>query len=182
MIFASAAKNLVPGDTNHRIDVFMRDLGHHSTLLVSRGRAGAPANGDSRPKGISSFGRHVAYDSSASNLVAPDTNGQYDVVVRDIATTGQDRISVSTDGAQANEPSYRPAISGAGRFVAFDSYATNLVPTHERRFGRLSRRPQDGQHKSGYRSNRVAFRPVRHWTLMAERAAPTLLRMTFGPG
>jgi hypothetical protein len=126
--FGSAATNLVPGDTNRRVDVFVRDRANHTTILVSRGRGGVPADGDSRANGISSTGRYVAYDSSASNLVAHDSNQQYDVFVRDITTFRQDRVSVSTDGAQANAASFRPAISGGGRYVAFDSYATNLVP------------------------------------------------------
>ncbi len=126
--FGSAAANLVPGDTNHHVDVFVRDRIAGTTSLVTRGRGGAPADGDSRANGISRTGRYVAYDSFATNLVAHDTNGAYDVFVRDLSTTSQERVSVPTGGGQANAESFRPAISGNGRYVAFDSYATNLVP------------------------------------------------------
>jgi hypothetical protein len=125
--FASRASNLVRGDTKRRADVFAHNVTTDGTILVSRALAGERADGDSRPNGISASGRFIAYDSGASNLVHHDDNDQYDVFVRDTMKLKSERISVPADGGWADGPSYRPAISANGRFVAFDSYATNMV-------------------------------------------------------
>ena len=84
------------------------------------GRRGAPTS--------SADGRLVAFDSLASNLVPGDANGFDDVFVRDRATGTTQRVSVASDGTQGNNISSSPAISGDGRFVAFVSNASNLVP------------------------------------------------------
>jgi Tol biopolymer transport system component len=76
---------------------------------------------------ISPDGRFVAFESSASNLVAGDTNGRTDVFVHDRLTGITTRESVSSAGAQGNFESYAPSISADGRFVAFASTATNLI-------------------------------------------------------
>lgn len=125
--FASAASNLVPGDTKRHVDVFAHNIKTDGTILVSRALAGKRANGDSRPNGISANGRFIAYDSGASNLVKDDENGAYDVFVRDTTHPRSERISVPAGGGWADGPSFRPAISNGGRYVAFDSYATNMV-------------------------------------------------------
>lgn len=77
---------------------------------------------------VSGSGRYVAFDSSASNLVSGDTNGSYDVFVRDRVAGTTRRVSVSTDGVQGDRGSGLPEISRDGRFVVFSSDATNLVP------------------------------------------------------
>ena len=77
---------------------------------------------------ISADGRFVAFDSEATNLVPGDTNDASDVFVRDRQTGTTRRVSVSSGGAQGNGASFDPAISADGRFVAFNSDATNLVP------------------------------------------------------
>jgi Tol biopolymer transport system component len=76
---------------------------------------------------ISSDGQIVAFDSNATDLVAGDTNGVFDVLVRDRGAGTTQRVSVSSAGAQANDLSATPDVSGNGRFVAFGSGATNLV-------------------------------------------------------
>ena len=126
--FASAATNLVAGDTNGFADVFVRDRDSSTTRLVSMSRDGGPANGNSRPGGMGIDGRLVVFDSEASNIVSRDSNGAYDVFIRNVSTGTQSRLSVSGSGGQANGPSFRPSISAQGGIVAFDSYATNLVP------------------------------------------------------
>lgn len=126
--FASAATNLVAGDTNGFTDVFVRDRDNSTTQLVSMARDGRPANGNSRPGGMGNDGRLIVFDSDASNIVSPDTNGAYDVFIRNVSTGTQNRLSVSSTGGQANGPSFRPSMSAQGGIVAFDSYATNLVP------------------------------------------------------
>jgi Tol biopolymer transport system component len=97
------------------------------TQRVSVSGGGAQANGGSNWPSLSADGRFAAFSSTASNLVAGDTNGQSDVFVRDRQTGATERVSVASDGSQANLESYSSAISADGRFVAFQSFATNLV-------------------------------------------------------
>src|SRR5205823_5466864 len=129
--FPSEATNLVPGDTNGVTDVFVRDRRTGTTERVSVSSAGAEANGTSFTPAISADGRFVAFSSDATNLVGRDTNGAVDVFVNDRMTGMTERVSVDSTGAQANAASieqFCPALSGDGRFVAFESDATNLVP------------------------------------------------------
>ena len=126
--FGSSASNLVRGDRNRMTDLFVLTRSTGDIRLVTRGVNGAPADGASRVNDISGTGRFLAYDSSATNLVPNDTNGVSDVFVRDLRQAGSERISVPSGGGQADNVSFRPAISANGRFVAFDSFATNMVP------------------------------------------------------
>jgi TolB protein len=125
--FASGASNLVAGDTNGTYDVFVRDRKLQVTRRVSVGPGGQQANSSSVGPAISADGRFVAFSSYASNLVAGDTNGTYDVFVRDLVAQVTRRVSVGAGGQQANSNSSDPAISAGGRFVAFVSVASNLV-------------------------------------------------------
>jgi hypothetical protein len=97
----STGSNLVGGDSNAADDVFVYDQTSSATVRVSVDSAGAQANGASSESSISGDGRYVAFGSSASNLVGGDTNAVDDD--RSAATTT--RVSVSSTGAQANEPS-----------------------------------------------------------------------------
>jgi len=125
--FESAAANLVPGDTNGFIDIFLRDLDTPATTRVSIATAGTQAQRESYMVYISANGRYVAFTSDAGNLVADDTNGWPDVFVRDVVGAETTRVSVHTDGTQANEESYTASISSDGRYVGFSSYATTLI-------------------------------------------------------
>jgi Tol biopolymer transport system component len=125
--FLSAASNLVPGDTNDAVDVFVRDRQTGVTERVSVATDGTQANSFSQVAAISAEGRHVAFTSFASNLVAGDTNGWGDIFVRDRQTGVTERVSIATDGTQANNFSQQAAISADGRHVAFHSRASNLV-------------------------------------------------------
>ena len=125
--FISFASNLVAGDTNGAPDVFVQDRQSGTTTRVSVGPGGAGANGDSELTAISADGRWVTFDSSASNLVAGDTNGQFDVFLHDLQTGTTTRVSVGSGGAEGNGGSGSPAISADGRWVAFASNASNLV-------------------------------------------------------
>src|SRR5947209_5741595 len=98
-----------------------------STKRVSVDSHGAQGNGGSNDPAISADGRFVAFGSVASNLVAGDTNAVSDVFVRDRKTGKTRRVSVDSHGAQGNGATFLPAISADGRFVAFDSSASNLV-------------------------------------------------------
>jgi Tol biopolymer transport system component len=126
--FASEATNLVPGDTNAREDVFVRDRLNGTTERVSVDSAGVQANAASAHPWLSGDGRTVVFRSAATNLVVGDTNGFDDVFVHDRQTGATERVNVSSGGVQTDADSgNRPTISGDGRFVAFDSRATNLV-------------------------------------------------------
>jgi archaellum component FlaF (FlaF/FlaG flagellin family) len=126
--FASDATNLVPGDTNNSTDIFVRDLSTNTTTLVSASSSGDRGNNDSELPSISANGRFVAFRSLATNLVPGDTNDSRDIFVRDLLTNTITLVSVSSNGDRANDSSSRCSISADGRFVAFDSDATNLVP------------------------------------------------------
>jgi len=126
--FGSSASNLVFGDTNGAFDVFVYDRATGATERVSVDSAGSQANSPSYDPSISSDGRFVAFYSDASNLVPDDTNGAFDVFVYDRATGAMERVNVDSAGSQANAESINPSISSDGRFVAFYSQASNLVP------------------------------------------------------
>ena len=125
--FYSVADNLVPGDTNGKLDVFVHDRNTGATELVSVDSSGNEGNGDSMDPSIGADGRYVAYDSSATNLVSGDTNGQLDVFVHDRNTGATELVSVDSSGNEGNNYSSSPSISADGRYVAYDSSATNLV-------------------------------------------------------
>jgi TolB protein len=127
--FESAATNLVPGDTNDRTDVFVRDLRYGTTNRVSLGSGRVQANGYySAGPSLSADGRYVAFTSDATNLVPGDTNGRPDVFVRDLRYGLTYRVSLGADGSQADGYSTAASISADGRFVSFTSIASNLVP------------------------------------------------------
>lgn len=125
--FASAASDLVPGDTNGNVDVFVRDLAAGTTTRVSLGASGTQGNAGSSDPAVSADGRYVAFSSAASNLVSEDTNAVDDVFIRDRVAGTTARMSVGAGGAQGNGASASPAISSDGRNVAFSSAASNLV-------------------------------------------------------
>jgi Tol biopolymer transport system component len=127
VLFASAASNLVAGDTNNNFDLFVRDRQNGTTEIVSVSTSGVQANSMCTRSSISPDGRFVGFDSAASNLVAGDTNNDFDIFVRDRQNGTTERVSVDSAGAQGNDYSYWATISSDGRFVAFQSFATNLV-------------------------------------------------------
>jgi WD40-like Beta Propeller Repeat len=125
--FTSEASNLVAGDTNRQADVFWRDRVTGTTTRVSVGPGGRQANGDSHRAAVSADGRYVAFESYATNLVDGDTNNNSDVFVHDLTAGTTTRISVGSAGQQAHGASYEPAVSADGRYIAFSSFAPNLV-------------------------------------------------------
>ena len=127
MAFGSFATNLVAGDTNGKLDVFVHDRDTGTTERLSIAFNGTQGNDESFSPAISSVGRFVAFQSDATNLVPNDTNNRSDIFVRDRQTGTTERVSVASDGTQANGDSISPAISSDGRFVAFSSEASNLV-------------------------------------------------------
>ena len=125
--FGSIASNLVANDTNVDWDVFLHDRRSGTTERISVGSGGAQGNGPSTNSDVSRLGRHVAFASTASNLVSSDTNNSNDVFVRDRQIATLARVSIGSAGQQGNGASFEPSISFDGRFVAFVSNASNLV-------------------------------------------------------
>ena len=133
MAFYSSASNFVNGGLNGVTQVFVHDRQTGLATMVSVALDGTPGNGHSgnpilflNPP-ISGDGRYVAFESSASNLVADDTNDAQDVFVHDRLTGVTTRVSVASDGTAANDTPFFPSMSADGRYIAFVSWASNLV-------------------------------------------------------
>ncbi|HAT50632.1 MAG: TolC family protein [Nitrospirae bacterium] len=126
LVFASDATNLVSGDTNGYRDIFLRDNATGKIQLLSQGKSGQ-ANGDSDDPVISGDGSTVVFVSSASNLVAGDNNFCSDIFRYDIADGTMERVSVHSDGIEANGASDSPDISTRGDRIVYVSRGTNLV-------------------------------------------------------
>ncbi len=125
--FVSNAPNLVAGDTNDTLDVFVHDRQAKQTTRISVDSSGVQGNEGSYHPNLSATGRYVTFQSSADNLVAEDTNTNPDIFVYDRVAEKTSRVSVGPNKAQANNSSFFPKISADGRYVAFVSNATNLV-------------------------------------------------------
>jgi Tol biopolymer transport system component len=126
--FESNASNLVPGDTNNKRDVFVYNIQSGVITRVSINAQGIQGDGDCSSPSISYSGRYVAFVSKSSNLVPNDNNNNSDIFVFDMKTQYVERISVDRNGNESNDDSYSPFISSDGRYVAFVSDASNLVP------------------------------------------------------
>lgn len=126
--FNSGATNLVPGDTNEQTDSFVHDRGTGTTERVSVASDGTQGNGLSSGPSLSADGRYAVFISDADNLVPGDTNNTTDVFIRDRQTGTTSRISQAPDGSPGNGPSREQSVSADGRYVAFQSAASNLVP------------------------------------------------------
>jgi Tol biopolymer transport system component len=114
------------GNVNH---VFVRDTVTGTTVLVSADSSGTEGSSLSYNPAISGDGRYVAFVSTASNLVAGDTNGERDVFVRDTLIGATWRVSEGAQGEQSlGGTSDQPDISGDGRYVVFTTWATNVFP------------------------------------------------------
>ena len=125
--FTSGATNLVPRDTNGVPDVFLRDRTIGQTRRVSVGPGGRQANGPSGRPDVPASRGVVVFESDSSNLVPGDTNEASDVFLRNLATGVTRRVSTGPGGRQGDAGSGLPAISADGRWLAFTSFASNLV-------------------------------------------------------
>lgn len=131
VLFESVASDLVANDTNNASDVFVRDVLNGTTMPVSVSLYGGTGNGVSRNSMMTPDGRYVAFVSTATNLVAGDTNQIADVFVRDLQSSNTALVSVgatSTNSIVLTSSSESPVITPDGRYIAFSSTATNLVP------------------------------------------------------
>jgi len=133
--FSSRADNLVAGDTNGRMDVFLKDMLTGALTRLSTDSNGAQGTGGSynywdgatTPR-ISPDNRYVVFTASFTNLVPGDNNGAVDVFLKDTVTGTTVRVSAGASGIEANSSSWDPEISADGHYVAFVSGASNLVP------------------------------------------------------
>jgi len=149
VVFDSMASNLAAEDTDFSLDVFVHDLVTHETRLVSIASDGIKENVHSGNSSISADGRFVAFSSGAANLVPADSNREADVFVHDRESGQTTRVSVASTGTEANSGSELPSLSADGRYVAFDSFASNLVAgdtngqndvfVHDRQTGKTTR-------------------------------------------
>ena len=136
VVFMSQASNLVPDDTSSGYDIFLHDLDTQQTVRVNVDSWGAQAQGPdpNAPDSSNSFypsishdGQRVVFISNAIDLVGGDTNGADDIFLHRLSTGMTTRVSVSSAGQQGNDDSAWPRICPDGRYVAFNSYADNLV-------------------------------------------------------
>jgi Tol biopolymer transport system component len=128
VVFESLASNLVTRDTNGLSDVFVHDRWTETTTRVSVSSWGEQGNSASVLPSISQDGRYVSFDSFASNLVSVDTNNRDDIFMHDRLYATTALITLSSTGEQANGTSFLSSMSADGRYVVFESYASNLVP------------------------------------------------------
>ena len=125
--FGSRATNLVGNDTNGKADIFVRDVVTGVTSRVSTDSSGRQANNTSFDATIAPGGGFVALSSLASNLVSGDTNGARDIFLKNLSTGKATRVSVTNGDRQATSSSGLEDISANGRWVVFNSSASNLV-------------------------------------------------------
>ena len=130
VVFTSTANDLVPGgNSGYALNVFLRDRTGNTTVLVSGSLNGTGGgNGNSMLGQVSTNGQFVVFQSDASNLVLNDTNGVTDIFVKDLVAGTTTLVSASTNGGPANGASADAVMTPAGRYVAFISSASNLVP------------------------------------------------------
>lgn len=128
VVFQSYASDLVAGDTNNVGDVFVRDLAAGSTTRVSVGPGGVEPDATSTPKAVSANCRYIAFTSSATDLIAGVTIQGMQLYVRDRQTGTTTLESVGYDGNPGDGPTTFASISGDGRWLAFATAATNMVP------------------------------------------------------
>ncbi|MCB0007453.1 MAG: hypothetical protein KDE04_13405 [Anaerolineales bacterium] len=127
VVFWSNANNLVANDTNNAPDIFVHFLSSGETRRVSVATGGAQANAFSQNPEVSANGSFVVFESDASNLVAADDNLRKDVFRHNLLTGETVLVSRASDGTIGNGNSALPAVSAEGRYIAFESLATNLV-------------------------------------------------------
>jgi Tol biopolymer transport system component len=130
-VFDSTAHNLVPHDTNHSMDVFVRDRALHRTRRIDLTPSGGQATGGGTSfydqPAISANGRYIAFSSAHRDLVPGDTNRRRDVFLRDMTTGLTTRASVTTDGRQLSKGGSFPFVC-AGPSAGFASLAGGAVP------------------------------------------------------
>jgi len=140
VVFESAASNLVApqtcglliackgGDNNKADDVFVYQMSSGTVTRVSAASDGTEANGASNRPSLSGDGTKIAFNSTATNLVSPATSGVSQVFIKDLNSGAVTLVSATPSGAEGDKASASPSISADGRWVSFDSKATNFNP------------------------------------------------------
>lgn len=123
VVYYTSSYNIAPEGSG----VMLRDLVNNTTEYVSRAYDGSGASSGAGEAAMDATATYIAFESSSTNLVASDTNGVSDIFLRNRQTGTTTRISVSGSGGQADGASYTPYVSADGRYVTFESLATNLV-------------------------------------------------------
>ncbi len=126
--FDSLATNFVGADTNHARDIYVKSLDTGTIIRASTDASGGEANGQSADAAWSPDGTRLLFESNAGNLVPGDTNGVYDIFLKNPVTGAITRVSTAADGTQANGHSFHAHFTADGHSVTFESLATNLVP------------------------------------------------------
>lgn len=165
--FSSLASNLVLGDSNGLVDIFVHDRQMGVTQRASVDSAGVQGNSSSLEPAISADGRFVAFSSFATNLAVGDEDGTLEVLVHDRQTGATQMVSVDSNGDKGNAASFNPTISADGRLISFLSLSDNLVPndtngaadvfTHDRQTGTTQRVSVDS---GGSQANHASFNPA----------------------
>ena len=127
VVFESDAPNLVPGDSNGAIDVFIKDIQTGAIRRASTDALGAGGNAASTSARISADGHFVTFESAATNLVPGDTNDHTDIFIKDLLTGEIQLLTGNAAGTQALLDSYRPDLTSDGRKIVYESGASNLV-------------------------------------------------------
>jgi Tol biopolymer transport system component len=127
IVFESRATDLVPIGTTLGYDVFLYDQWTGTLERISLTASGGESNGHDADPSISADGRFIAFYSTASNLVANDTNDDTDVFLLDRQTGLLERVSLSSAGEEGNDGSFFPAIAANGRYITFQSGSSNLA-------------------------------------------------------
>ncbi|HEY4408395.1 MAG TPA: hypothetical protein VGO87_00820, partial [Acidimicrobiia bacterium] len=134
IVFSSKATNLVSPATNGQQQVFLKDLTTGATTLVSSDANGVQGDKNSDSPSMSADGRWVSFDSKATSFNPADAGGDTDIYVKDLSNGALDQASVQTGGGQATGTNGSSTVGGDstisadGRFVAFWSDASTLVP------------------------------------------------------
>jgi|GEM_PF-1954921 len=128
IVFQSFATDLVTGDTNGRSDIFLKDLQTGAITRLSTTSAGDEATGHSYYPQLSPDGQSVLFESLAADLVPGDTNAASDVFLKNLQTGAITRLSADASGGLASGSSEQASFSPDGRYVAFHSTASDLVP------------------------------------------------------
>ena len=167
--FSSSATSLASGVPTQ---ICLYDRTTHAITLVSPTHDGRAPDGGSVMPAVSADGRIIAFSSNATNLIPGDGNGKYDVVVRDLRTATTERVSVATDGTEADADCWAPAVSADGRFVVFWSEATSLVPDDTNRVADVFLRDRQAGttervsvSSSGAQGDRASPHPASPWSV-----------------
>jgi murein DD-endopeptidase MepM/ murein hydrolase activator NlpD len=180
VIFQSRATNLDPSVPTLQSpgvpQIYLHDRTTGSTTLISRGPDGRPGDAESNAPALSGDGRYLVYASSASNLVAGDSNGVADIFLHDRTTGETRRVSVSSSGIQANRAAWSPTITLDGRHIVFAATASNLTNGDGNGVADLFIHDQLARH-----TGRVSVGVVGEWRAQ-EANGPTETRAATLPG